>query len=56
MVYSLAQLGLARSAVLSADTMKARKAYEDFFTLWRNADSDLTLLREAKQEYQRLAR
>lgn len=35
-LYSLAQLGLARAAVLQRDTAKARKAYEDFFAFWES--------------------
>src|SRR5262249_35182498 len=38
MLYPLAQLGLARAAVLQGDTVKARKAYQDFFALWKDAD------------------
>ena len=50
----LAQLGLARAAVLTGDTEKARKAYEDFFTLWKDADADLPILIAAKKEYETL--
>lgn len=52
--YSLAQLGLARALALSGDTAKARQAYEELFTMWKDADADLTSLRLARQEYQRL--
>jgi tetratricopeptide (TPR) repeat protein len=51
---SLAQLGLARAAALTGDTAKARKAYEDLFEMWKEADPDLSALRAAKQEYERL--
>jgi hypothetical protein len=54
-LYPMAQLGLGRSAALGGDAVKARKAYEDFFTFWKNADPELNPLRTAKQEYQRLA-
>ena len=53
-IYPLARLGLARAAVLQGDTTKARKAYEDFFALWKDADADLPVLIEAKKEYEKL--
>jgi eukaryotic-like serine/threonine-protein kinase len=53
-LYPLAYLGLARAAALSGDTAKGRKAYEDFFALWKDADSDIPILIEAKKEYERL--
>ena len=52
--YPLARLGLARAYVVSGDNEKARKAYEDFFVLWKDADADLPVLIEAKKEYGRL--
>jgi len=51
-LYPLAHLGLARAAALTGDTAKSRKAYEDFFALWKEADADLPTLREAKREYE----
>jgi serine/threonine protein kinase/tetratricopeptide (TPR) repeat protein len=48
---ALAHLGLARAWVLSGDPAKARTAYQDFFALWKNADPDLPILKEAKAEY-----
>jgi hypothetical protein len=53
-LYPLARLGLARAAAISGDTAASRKAYEDFFALWQNADSDVPLLQQARQEYLRL--
>jgi tetratricopeptide (TPR) repeat protein len=53
-LYSLAQLGLARAAALSGDTTKARKAYQDFFALWKDADPDVPILQEARREYEKL--
>lgn len=53
-LYPLAQLGFARAAALSGDTTKARKAYQDFFALWKDADPDLHLLQEARREYEKL--
>jgi tetratricopeptide (TPR) repeat protein len=53
-LYPLAELGAARAAVLSNDKVKARKYYEDFFTLWRDADSTIPILIEARAEYEKL--
>jgi hypothetical protein len=44
-------VGLARAAVLSGDTVKAKKAYQDFLALWKDADSDVPILPEARKEY-----
>ena len=52
--YPLAHVGLARAAVLQGDTAKARKAYQDFFALWKDADSDVSVLIEARKEYEKL--
>ena len=51
---SLAKLGLARGYALSGDNAKARTAYQDFFTKWKDADPDLPILKEAKTEYAKL--
>ena len=53
-LYPLAHLGLARAAALTGDTAKARKAYEVFFGLWRDADLDIPILKEAQREYEKL--
>jgi len=53
-VYPLAQLGLARAAALTGDLAKSRKAYQDFFALWKDADADLPVLLEARREYEKL--
>ena len=53
-LYPLAHLGLARAATLQGDVPKARKAYEDFFALWKVADGDVPVLIEAKKEYEKL--
>ncbi len=50
-----AHVGLARAYVLAGDTEKAKAAYNDFLTLWKDADSDIPLLREAKAESAALA-
>jgi len=51
---ALAQLGLARSCALQGDTAKARTAYQDFLALWKDADPDVPILKEAKAEYAKL--
>jgi tetratricopeptide (TPR) repeat protein/predicted Ser/Thr protein kinase len=51
---SLAHLGLARAYVLQRDTPKARAAYQDFFTLWKDADIDIPILITAKSESAKL--
>jgi len=51
---ALAHLGLARACALSGDTAKARAAYQEFFTLWKDADPDIPILKEAKAEYAKL--
>jgi tetratricopeptide (TPR) repeat protein/predicted Ser/Thr protein kinase len=51
---ALARLGLARAYALQGDTAKARTAYQDFLTLWKDADPDVPILKEAKAEYAKL--
>ena len=51
---TLAHLGLARAYALQADTLKARAAYQDFLTLWKDADPDIPVLKQAKAEYAKL--
>jgi tetratricopeptide (TPR) repeat protein len=51
---SLARLQLARAYVISGDSAKAKAAYRDFLTLWKDADPDVPTLREAKAEYAKL--
>jgi serine/threonine protein kinase len=53
-LYHLAHLGLARAAALSGDTAQARKSYQDFLALWKDADSDSPILQQAKSEYEKL--
>jgi hypothetical protein len=45
---------LGRAAALTGDTAKARRAYQEFFTRWKDADPDIPILREAKAEYAKL--
>jgi tetratricopeptide (TPR) repeat protein len=49
--YAQAQLGLARAYAMSSDKVNAKKAYEDFFTTWKDADADLPMLVAAKKEF-----
>jgi predicted Zn-dependent protease len=51
---TLAHLGLARAYALSGDSAKSRTAYQDFFALWKDADPDIPILKEAKAEYAKL--
>jgi len=51
---ALAHLGRARAFALKGDTAKAREAYQDFLTLWRDADPDIPILKQAKAEYAKL--
>jgi tetratricopeptide (TPR) repeat protein len=51
---ALARLGLARAYAMQGDTAKARAAYKDFLTLWKEADPDIPILKEAKAEYAKL--
>jgi predicted Zn-dependent protease len=53
---ALARLGLARAYALQNNTAKARKSYQDFLALWKDADPDIPILREAKTEYAKLAK
>ncbi len=51
---ALARLGLARAYAVQRDLPKARAAYESFLTLWKDADPDVPILKQAKAEYARL--
>jgi tetratricopeptide (TPR) repeat protein len=51
---ALARLGLARSYALRSDTAKTRAAYQDFLTLWKDADRDIPISKEVKREYAKL--
>jgi serine/threonine protein kinase/Flp pilus assembly protein TadD len=51
---SLARLQLARAYNLSGNPAKAKATYEDFFSLWKDADADVPILKEAKAEYAKL--
>ncbi len=51
---ALAHLGLGRAYALQGDIPRARAAYQDFFTLWKNADPGIPLLQQGKAEYAKL--
>jgi DNA-binding winged helix-turn-helix (wHTH) protein/tetratricopeptide (TPR) repeat protein len=50
----LARLQLGRSYVLSGDTAKAKSAYQDFLGVWKDADSEIPILKQAKTEFAQL--
>ena len=50
----LAQLQLGRAYALSGNETKAKSAYKDFVILWKDADSDIPILKQAKAEYANL--
>jgi len=51
---ALAHLQIGRAYAMAGDTAKARAAYKDFLTLWKDADPDIPILKEAKAEYAKL--
>jgi len=51
---ALARLGLARAYTMQGDAAKARAAYQDFFTIWKDADPDIPILKKARVEYAKL--
>jgi len=51
---ALAHLQIGRSYALAGDMAKAKAAYEDFLTLWKDADPDIPILKQAKTEYAKL--
>jgi len=50
----MAQLHLARAYAMQNDSAKARTAYQDFLAMWKDADPDIPILKEAKSEYAKL--
>jgi hypothetical protein len=52
--YPLAQPGLARALTAQHDVAGARTAYQDLFAMWKDADPDLPVLKQAKAEYAKL--
>jgi eukaryotic-like serine/threonine-protein kinase len=53
-LWPLAHLALARASAMQGDTAQARQSYQDFFTLWKDADQDIPVLIEAKREFEKL--
>jgi DNA-binding winged helix-turn-helix (wHTH) protein/tetratricopeptide (TPR) repeat protein len=51
---ALARLGLARAYAMQGDTAKAKSAYQDFLALWKEADPDVPILKQARAEYAKL--
>ena len=51
---SLAHLQIGRAYAMEGDTAKAKTAYQDFLTLWKDADADIPILKQAKAEYAKL--
>jgi hypothetical protein len=51
---ALARLQLGRAFALSGDTIKAKTAYQDFLTLWKDADLDIPILKQTRVEYAKL--
>ena len=53
-ISALAHLQIGRAYAMQGDSAKARAAYQDFLTLWKDADPDIPILKEAKAEYAKL--
>ena len=53
-VHTLARLGLARAYAMAGDKAKARTAYQDLLALWKAADLDVPILKQAQAEYAKL--
>jgi tetratricopeptide (TPR) repeat protein len=53
-IAALAHLQIGRAFAMAGDTAKAKSAYQDFLTLWKDADPDVPILKQAKAEYARL--
>ncbi|MGA9801335.1 MAG: protein kinase [Terriglobales bacterium] len=53
-LFTLARLGLGRAYALQEDKAKAKSAYQDFFAAWKDADTDVPILKDAKAEYAKL--
>jgi eukaryotic-like serine/threonine-protein kinase len=51
---ALCHLGLGRARALSGNSVGARTAYQDFFALWKDADADIPILKQARAEYAKL--
>ena len=53
-ISALAHLQIGRAYAMQGDSVKAKAAYQDFLTLWKNADPDIPVLKQAKAEYAKL--
>ena len=53
-LYALSYLGLARSLAVTGNMSKSQKSYQDFFSLWKEADPDIPILKQAREEYAKL--
>jgi len=53
-IESLAQVQLARAYAMSGDVTKAKAAYQDLLALWKDADPDIPILKQARAEYAKL--
>jgi tetratricopeptide (TPR) repeat protein len=51
---ALAQLQLARAQAMTGDKVAARQSYQKFLSLWKDADADIPIYRQAKAEYTQL--
>ncbi|HJT29933.1 MAG TPA: protein kinase [Pyrinomonadaceae bacterium] len=54
LLWPLAHLTLARGSAMQGDAAQAWQSYQDFFTLWKDADQDLPILIEAKREFEKV--
>ena len=53
-LWPLAHLTLARASVMQGDIAQARKSYQEFFGVWKDADPDIPILIEAKKEFEKV--
>jgi predicted Zn-dependent protease len=53
-LHAMSHLCLGRAKAMAGDTAGARKAYQDFFAVWKDADPDLPVLTQARKEYEQL--
>ena len=53
-VGALARLQIGRAYAMSGDRAKAKTAYQDFLSLWKGADADIPVLKQAQAEYMKL--
>jgi hypothetical protein len=51
---ALAHLQIGRAYAMSGDSAKAKAAYQDFFNLWKDADPDIPILKDARAEFAKL--